>query len=93
MASCFPHCQLSYLLHAGLSPNLRPDLPYLIIWGTKDPTTLPFAINKSKEYIPKFQDIALEGRHHWLMLEAKDEITESIVKWLEGLSFQGLGKL
>jgi len=77
----------------GLSDDLRPDLPYLLIWGTKDATSLPLAIAKSKEYIPKFQDIALEGRDHWLMLEAKDEITESIIKWLEGLTLQCLEKL
>ena len=56
-------------------------------------TALPFAITKSREYIPRYQDIALEGRRHWLMLEAKDEITENILKWLEGLSFQCLEKL
>ena len=84
---------INYCLHAGLSPNLRPDLPYLFIWGTKDPTALPSVIPKSREYIPRYQDIALEGRHHWLMIEAKDEITERIVKWLEGLSFGGLEKL
>ena len=84
---------LLILLHTGLSPNPRPDMPYLFIWGTEDPTALPSAINKSKEYITRYQDIALEGRHHWLMLEAKDEITDSILKWLGGLSFQGLEKL
>jgi soluble epoxide hydrolase/lipid-phosphate phosphatase len=80
-------------LHAGLSANLRPDLPYLFIWGTKDTTAVPVAIAKSRNYIPRYQDIALEGRRHWLMVEAKHEITESIVKWLEGLSFKCLEKL
>ena len=80
-------------IDAGLSDYLRPDLPYLLIWGTKDATSLPLVIAKSKEYIPRYQDIALEGRDHWLMLEAKDEITESIIKWLEGLSLQCLEKL
>ena len=56
-------------------------------------TVLPFAITKSREYIQRYQDIALEGRRHWLMVDAKDEITESILKWLEGLSFQSLEKL
>jgi soluble epoxide hydrolase / lipid-phosphate phosphatase len=75
------------LLHAGLSADLGPDLPYLFIWGTKDATStaLPSAITKSREYIPRYQDIALEGRGHWLLVEAKDEITESIIKWLEGI--------
>jgi soluble epoxide hydrolase/lipid-phosphate phosphatase len=75
------------------SADLRPDLPYLFIWGTKDPTAVPSAIAKSRKYIPRYQDIALEGRRHWLMVEAKHEITESIIKWLEGLSFKCLEKL
>ena len=82
------------MLHwTGLPTDLRSDLPYLLIWGTKDPTALPFAITKSREYIHRYQDIALEGRSHWLMVEAKEDITESILKWLEGLSFQSLEKL
>ena len=92
MAFCLPS-SIKLLLHAGLSGHLRSDLPYLLIWGTNDPTALPFAITKSREYIPRFQDIAVDGRGHWLTIEAKDEITESIVKWLEGLSFRSLEKL
>jgi len=79
-----------------LSANLRSDLPFLFIWGTKDPTATPFVINKSRKFITRYQDIALEGRGHWLMVEAKDEITENIIKWLEGLTStrsQRLGKL
>jgi soluble epoxide hydrolase/lipid-phosphate phosphatase len=86
------------MLHtnAGLSADLRSDLPYLLIWGTKDATALPRAITNSRNYIPRYQDIALEGRGCWLMVEAKDEITESIIKWLEELTFtrsQSLEKL
>jgi len=70
----------------GLPDELRSDIPFLFIWGTEDATALPFAIIKSKKYVSKYQDIALEGRGHWLMVEAKDEITENIMKWLEGLT-------
>jgi len=70
----------------GLPDELRSDIPFLFIWGTKDATALPFAIVKSKKFISRYQDIALEGRGHWLMVEAKDEITENIMKWLEGLT-------
>lgn len=75
-----------FATNAGLPTDLRSDLLFLFIWGTKDPTALPFAITKSRKYISRYQDIALEGRGHWLMVEAKDEITESIVNWLEGLT-------
>ncbi|KAF8806317.1 epoxide hydrolase [Phlegmacium glaucopus] len=77
----------------GLPADLRSDLPFLFIWGTKDATATPFVIDKSKKFISRYQDIALEGRGHWLMVEAKDEITENIVKWLEGLTSTGSKRL
>ena len=93
MASCLPSSINKCYTDAGLAAGLRPDLPYFLIWGNKDVTALPLIIAKSKEYIPRYQDVTLEGRGHWLMVEAKDEVTESIIKWLEGLSFQHLEKL
>ena len=80
-------------LAQDLPVDLRSDLPYLFIWGTQDVTTIPAAIKRSRNFISRYQDIALEGRGHWLMVEAKDEITENIVKWLEGLTCTRLEKL
>jgi len=77
---------INVALAQGLPSDLRSDLPFLFIWGTKDATAIPFVINKSKKFISRYQDIALEGRGHWLMIEAKDEIIENVVKWLEGLT-------
>ncbi|KAF8165643.1 Alpha/Beta hydrolase protein [Crassisporium funariophilum] len=73
-------------LAADLPANLSSDLPFLFIWGTKDATATPFVINKSRKFIDRYQDIALEGRGHWLMVEAKDEITSTVIDWLEGLT-------
>ncbi|KDR84029.1 hypothetical protein GALMADRAFT_236620 [Galerina marginata CBS 339.88] len=76
-----------------LPANLRPDLPFLFMWGTKDSTATPFVIAKSRKFIPRYQDIALEGRGHWLMVEAKDEVTNTIANWLEGLTSKPVSKL
>ncbi|KAG6910127.1 hypothetical protein DXG01_012886 [Tephrocybe rancida] len=80
---------------AGLPANLSPHLPVLFMWGTKDPTATPFVINKSRKFINKLQDVAVEGRGHWLMVEAKDEITEKVISWLRELTSPPvvLGKL
>ncbi|KAK7060346.1 hypothetical protein VNI00_001111 [Paramarasmius palmivorus] len=72
-------------LAAGLHPNLRPDLPVLFMWGTLDKTTTKTVIGKAHKFVPRIQDVALEGRGHWLMVEAKDEITEKVISWLESL--------
>ena len=70
----------------GLGPNLRENLPFLFIWGTADLTATPFVIGKSKKFINRYQDVALEGRGHWIMVEAKDEITQIVANWLESLT-------
>ncbi|KAF8969334.1 epoxide hydrolase [Flammula alnicola] len=77
--------ELAYGLHA----QLPADLPVLFLWGTKDATATPFVIAKSRKFIPRYQDVALEGRGHWLMVEAKDEITETIANWLQHLTSSG----
>lgn len=70
---------------AGLPSNLRSDLPVLFLWGTRDPTATPTTIRRSAKFVPRLQDIALEDKGHWLMVEAKDEVTRHIVNWLKGL--------
>ena len=77
-----------------LPANLNPDLPVLFIWGTQDLTTTSFLITKSHKFIPRLQDVALEGIGHWVMVEAKDEVTEIVDSWLRRLTSSfPLGKL
>lgn len=71
---------------AGLQANLPPNLPVLFIWGTKDPTATPFVINKARKFINRLQDVAFEGVGHWVLTEAKDELTEKVACWLQGLT-------
>ncbi|KAF8329017.1 epoxide hydrolase [Amanita rubescens] len=77
-----------------LPANLNPDLPVLFIWGTQDLTTTSFLITKSHKFIPRLQDVALESIGHWVMVEAKDEVTEIVASWLKRLTSSfPLGKL
>lgn len=76
----------SHLPAAGLSGQFPADLPFLFMWGTKDPTVTEFVISKSRKFIPRYQDLAIEGKGHWLMLEAPEVITNQVIQWLEGLT-------
>ncbi|KAG6854361.1 hypothetical protein C0991_007866 [Blastosporella zonata] len=80
---------------AKLQTNLPRTLRVLFMWGTQDPTTIPLVINKSKKFIDKLQDVAFEGKGHWLMVEAKDEVTNKVLAWLQEMTFQPIveGKL
>jgi soluble epoxide hydrolase/lipid-phosphate phosphatase len=71
---------------AGLSANFREDLPVLFIWGKLDPTTIVSLVDKSRKFIPRLQDIALEGVGHWVMVEARDEVTDIVTAWLRGMA-------
>lgn len=65
------------------------------MWGTADSTVAPAAVQKSRKFISQLQDVAFEGRGHWLMVEAKDEITYKVLDWLRDLTRQPVrsGKL
>lgn len=80
---------------AGLPANLSPNLPVLFMWGTADSTVAPAAVRNSSKFISQLQDVAFEGRGHWLMVEAKDEITNRVLSWLQDLTRQPIcsGKL
>jgi soluble epoxide hydrolase/lipid-phosphate phosphatase len=42
-------------------------------------------MRKAAKFIPKLQDIALEDKGHWILVEAKEEVTRRISDWLKGL--------
>jgi soluble epoxide hydrolase/lipid-phosphate phosphatase len=69
---------------------LRADLPVLFLWGTKDPTVFPALVRKSSKFISRLQDIAIENKGHWVMVEAKDEVTRHIAEWLKGLGYPNI---
>jgi pimeloyl-ACP methyl ester carboxylesterase len=73
-------------LAAKLPTNLPDDLPVLFIWGTADGTAVRSVINRARKFIKHYHDIALEGRSHWLMVEAKDDVTENVAQWLDRLT-------
>ncbi|KAF8655339.1 hypothetical protein AX16_003112 [Volvariella volvacea WC 439] len=80
-------------LAAGLPSKIRPDLPVLFIWGTEDVTAIPFAVNKAHKFIKHYQDIALEGRGHWVLIEAKDAVSSCVAEWLNSLNLKASAKL
>ncbi|KAI0832677.1 alpha/beta-hydrolase [Trametes gibbosa] len=60
----------------------RPDLPVLLIIGKEDPTSNQAALEVTKKLIPQVQIDLIEGVGHWLMVEAKDRINETIPRFL-----------
>lgn len=73
---------------ARLPTSPAADLPVLFLWGTGDPTATPKQIHASRKFIPRLQDIAFEEKGHWLMMEAKDNVTDKISNWLGEVAAQ-----
>ena len=61
----------------------RSDLPVLMLIGDKDPTANQRALVAMKRVIPQAQIEVIGEVGHWLMVESKDYIIESIPKFLQ----------
>ena len=56
-------------------------------------TTTPVQIARAKKWIARLENVALEGRGHWLMVEAKEAVTEKVLRFLEDLKLSPRAKL
>lgn len=63
-------------------------LPVLYIGGTRDPTARLELVARTKPLVPRLQDEYLEGKGHWLMVEARDVITERVPAWLRQIGLE-----
>ncbi|TFY76437.1 hypothetical protein EWM64_g7576 [Hericium alpestre] len=70
---------------ANLPRELRADMPVLYLGGSKDSTGTPWQVESSRKCIPRLQHGTIEGVGHWLMAEARQEITERVIQWLESV--------
>ncbi|KAI5893700.1 alpha/beta-hydrolase [Schizophyllum commune H4-8] len=77
---------------ANLPTSLPEDLSVLLLWGTKDRSTPPQAVAASSKFVPRLQDVALEGGGHWLMLEKPELVTAKVLEWLDAQGIKGKRK-
>lgn len=77
---------------ALLPAQLPPNLPVLFIYGTKDTTCPPSAVQNAHKFIPRLNTIALEDVGHWVMLEAPGRITSEVLQFLSSLGLSASQK-
>ncbi|KAI9457004.1 Alpha/Beta hydrolase protein [Lactarius psammicola] len=70
---------------AQLPDHLPADLPVLHIWGTNDMAATPGALTKMRKLVPRLEVKELENEGHWIMVQAKDEVTKAVLDWLTKL--------
>lgn len=69
-------------LAAQLPEQLPANLPVLHIWGSKDLSATPSGLTKMRELIPRLEVKELQDVGHWIMVQAKDEVTRAVLDWL-----------
>lgn len=72
-------------LAASLPSKSRITVPVIFIGGTHDKTCPQSAIESQRALIDKIIVVMLQGKGHWLMLEAAETVTNEILFWLKGL--------
>ncbi|KAI6146148.1 Alpha/Beta hydrolase protein [Pisolithus tinctorius] len=70
---------------ASLPSKPHLTIPVIFIGGKEDKTSNLAAVEAHRALIDKFTVVVLEGKGHWLMLEAPETITNEILSWLNGL--------
>ncbi|KAH8985432.1 alpha/beta-hydrolase [Lactarius hatsudake] len=79
---------------AAQLPDRPPaNLPVLHIWGAKDLSATPSSLAKMRVLIPKLEEKELKNEGHWIMVQAKDEVTRGVLDWLGNLKLAMLSKL
>ncbi|KAI6120396.1 Alpha/Beta hydrolase protein [Pisolithus thermaeus] len=72
-------------LAASLPSKPRITVPVIFIGGTDDKICPPNTIESQGALIDKLTVVTLQGKAHWLMLEAPEIVTDEILFWLKGL--------
>ncbi|KAI0287628.1 epoxide hydrolase [Russula brevipes] len=78
--------------------HISTPLPVLHIWGVNDGTATPGALSRMREMLPELEEIELPDQGHWIMAEARDEVTGAVLKWMAkgaaaAVTGKGKGKL
>ena len=52
------------------------------MFGTKDLTCPSSYVERMPTLIKNLSVVALPGKGHWVLVEAKDEVTSEVLRWL-----------
>jgi len=64
-------------------PSQLPNLPWLLMYGSKDKTCSKKHCESTKRYAPQIQVVALDGVSHWVMIEAKEAVTKAVIGFVK----------
>lgn len=65
---------------------MLPKLPYKMLCPNMDPTGPANIAEKARKFMPsgtRYSVEELEATGHWAMLERPQEVTESVIQWMQ----------
>ncbi|KAH8830278.1 Alpha/Beta hydrolase protein [Flagelloscypha sp. PMI_526] len=71
---------------ASLTANFKElpsSLAVLYLGGSLDPTSRPSSVQTMAKFVPTLETVYIENAGHWLMIEAKDEVTKRIASFIK----------
>jgi len=63
-------------------PNIRIEVPTLVLWGEQDQAFVNENLNDIKQYVPNSTVKRFENVSHWIMHEIPDEVNKEINNFL-----------
>jgi len=57
-------------------------IPVLLVFGTKDPTCPSSYVERMPALVKNLSVVALLDKGHWVLVEAKNEVTNAVLHWL-----------
>lgn len=68
---------------AGLPTAFPSSIPVLFFYGTKDGTCPQSFVSRMPMFVPNLTIVPLEGKGHWLLLEATEQINSTVLEFLD----------
>jgi len=67
------------------SVTILPKIPWLLIYGEKDKTCNSRLVHNTRKFVPQVKVVKLEGKSHWVMIEAKEEVARLVLDFVNEL--------
>ncbi|MBU2879252.1 alpha/beta fold hydrolase [Aliiglaciecola lipolytica] len=63
-------------------PNIRINVPTLVLWGIRDLAFVPEILNGLDDYVPNLKVVRFENANHWLHHQYPQQVNEQIERFL-----------
>lgn len=83
MCGFFLHFQFTqYRKALSTAAQQLPEIPWMLIYGDKDKTCNSRLVKNTRKFVPQLKVVKLEGISHWVMIEARQEVTKLVLDFV-----------